>query len=129
MNSGTSISDLHRLERILHEQRESVEAQLETRLGRSEDECGLALKEDVFGTKEETMLAELDVGFEPEVHRLREDLAQIEAALRRHVDKTYGICADCGRTIALDRLFRQPSAVRCTTCDATYQSRAEPKVA
>ena len=129
MNSGLTIGDLHRLERLLHERRESVEAQLETLLGRSEDECGLALKEDVFGKEEETMLAELYAGFKADVQRLRMDLGQIEAALRRHVDRTYGTCVHCGHTIAIDRLLSQPEVVHCESCVATPSPEKEAKVA
>lgn len=129
VNSRASISDLQRLERLLHEKRELVEAQLENLLGRSEDQCGLALNEDVFGAEEEAMLAELNVGFKADVCRLRKALAEIEAALRRHANATYGICTDCGRTIAVDRLLSQPTAERCEPCDAAYQPGAESKVA
>ena len=129
MYTKIPVSDLHRLERLLHEARDSLEAQLEELLGRSEDECGLALKEDVFGAKEEAMLAELNAGFEAESHRLRRGLVEVESALRRYADTTYGICTDCGRSIAVDRLLGQPAAVHCESCDATHQRRTESQVA
>jgi len=129
MNSGLSVADLHQLERRLHEMRELVEAKLESLLGRSADECRLALKEDVFGPQEEAMLAELDGGFKAEIRQLRKDLVTIEAALRRHNMKTYGVCAVCGRAISSERLFNQPVAAHCETCDPAGPAMATSKVA
>ncbi len=43
-------------------------------------------------------------------------LAQIEKALERVDDGTYGICADCGEAIALERLEIIPYATLCVRC-------------
>ena len=71
MNTLISRTDLRRLEQLLHEKRETVEAEIEKLLGRSEEECALALDEDVFSDKEEAMLAEMNPGLEADVARLR----------------------------------------------------------
>ena len=120
-DSGISSADLQILERTLRERRDALEAQLENVLGRSEEECGLALNEDVFGAKEEAMLAELSDTYLADVTRLRKDLAEIDAALKRHTDATYGMCTDCGRSIGLDRLLIEATAVRCQPCQAAYE--------
>jgi len=129
MNSRISTTDLWRLEQLLHEKRETVEAEIEKLLGRSEEECTLALNEDVFSDKEEAMLAEMNAGFEADLARLRHHLGEIEAALRRHAHETYGVCEACGRTIAVERLLSQPAAVWCEPCDAVHQHGGESKVA
>ncbi len=46
----------------------------------------------------------------------RHDLAEIDAALRRVADGTYGICAVCGRPIAAERLEARPAARTCVAC-------------
>lgn len=43
-------------------------------------------------------------------------LAQIEAALRRIIDATYGICQDCGETIPEKRLLHNPHFQTCVSC-------------
>ena len=43
-------------------------------------------------------------------------LAQVEAALQRLDEGTYGICARCGQPIAEERLEALPYATLCITC-------------
>jgi DnaK suppressor protein len=120
-DSGISSADLQIFERTLRERRDALEAQLENVLGRSEEECGLALNEDVFGAKEEAMLAELSDTYLADVTRLRKDLAEIDAARKRYGAATYGICTHCRGPIGLNRLLSQATAVRCQPCQAAYE--------
>lgn len=47
-----------------------------------------------------------------------EALAEIESALARLDDGTYGNCVDCGERIAAERLEALPAAARCVDCQA-----------
>lgn len=47
---------------------------------------------------------------------LNENLLEIEAALAKLEDGTYGTCEDCGNQIAPARLEAMPSARYCITC-------------
>jgi DnaK suppressor protein len=44
------------------------------------------------------------------------ELANVEQALARLTDGSYGDCADCGRPIPYARLAAYPAAKRCVTC-------------
>ena len=46
----------------------------------------------------------------------RAHLAEVEAALGRVEDGTYGVCASCGQPIAPARLEARPVARTCITC-------------
>jgi DnaK suppressor protein len=46
----------------------------------------------------------------------REDLAEIEAALARLADGSYGICQACGARISAERLAARPAARTCVGC-------------
>ena len=46
----------------------------------------------------------------------RDHLADIEAALRRVDDGSYGRCESCGQPIASGRLAARPTATRCVAC-------------
>ena len=46
----------------------------------------------------------------------REDLAEIEAALARLADRSYGICQVCGARISAERLAARPAARNCVGC-------------
>lgn len=50
-----------------------------------------------------------------------EDLRDTEAALERINHGTYGVCIDCGDTIAPGRLSAYPTAKRCTHCQELHE--------
>ena len=58
----------------------------------------------------ETFIRELDDGLEDTVEHL---LAEIDAALRRIEEGTYGTCVVCGRPIGEERLRAVPYATLC----------------
>lgn len=51
-------------------------------------------------------------------------LEQVEAALQRLDDGTYGTCARCGKQINPERLEALPSAAYCITCQAEIEREA-----
>lgn len=48
----------------------------------------------------------------------REQLAAVEAALRRLDDGSYGVCQRCGQQIGDGRLAARPAALTCVRCAA-----------
>ncbi|MBD7958004.1 TraR/DksA C4-type zinc finger protein [Microbacterium sp. Sa4CUA7] len=46
----------------------------------------------------------------------RSERQELDAALVRVADGTYGICLECGRPIPVERLQARPAADRCVTC-------------
>lgn len=54
-------------------------------------------------------------------HRDREKLAQIEEALGRITDGTYGICEECGGKIGAERMKVMPFARLCIDCKAELE--------
>lgn len=48
-------------------------------------------------------------------------LAQVEEALQRMEDGTYGRCVDCGKPISQARLQALPFAIRCIDCQAAFE--------
>lgn len=59
--------------------------------------------------------AERDLAFALE-ERESAELVAIDAALRRVADGSYGLCVDCGASIATARLHAAPTALRCVGC-------------
>jgi len=47
---------------------------------------------------------------------LRESLVDVEAALVKLDDGTYGVCAECGQAISPARLEAKPAAALCMEC-------------
>lgn len=50
-----------------------------------------------------------------------EKITEINEALIRVVDGTYGICEDCGEPIDARRLEVQPTALRCVPCEQVIE--------
>ena len=72
-----------------------------------------------FGKREEeaTESFELEKRLALE-QQLRDHLAEVEHALRKLDEGTYGLCDSCGQPIALDRLEALPQASLCVNCKA-----------
>jgi RNA polymerase-binding transcription factor DksA len=47
---------------------------------------------------------------------LQESLSDVDEALRRMLDGTYGVCERCGKPISEARLEAMPTARRCLDC-------------
>jgi len=78
-----------------------------------------------FGKREEeaTETFELEKRLALE-KRLKEQLADIERALKKFEEGTYGLCDVCGRNIEPARLEALPQATLCLSCKA---KNARPK--
>jgi DnaK suppressor protein len=50
-------------------------------------------------------------------------LADVDRALEKLEEGTYGVCDDCGQPIGPERLEAIPSSVLCVTCSARRTSR------
>jgi DnaK suppressor protein len=76
-----------------------------------------------FGKREEeaTETADLE-NMVAQEQRIREELADIEAALKKFDAGTFGICEKCGRQIELARLEAMPTAKLCMN-DAQKNAR------
>jgi DnaK suppressor protein len=46
----------------------------------------------------------------------REQVAALDAALRRLAEGRYGVCERCGQPIGADRLAARPAALACVRC-------------
>ena len=56
-------------------------------------------------------------------HHQRE-FVELQAALKRIKNGTYGICIDCGEWINVERLRASPSAQRCINCQQRCEAQA-----
>lgn len=68
--------------------------------------------------------AELLVGSEhAELFRHADALNDVDAALERIRDGSFGICTDCGGEINIERLRAYPTAKRCVDCQTRHEKR------
>ena len=81
-----------------------------------------------FGKREEeaTETLELEKRLVLE-KRLKEQLAEVEHALHKLEEETYGLCEGCGQPIAPARLEALPQAKLCMSCKAKQAKDAKGK--
>ena len=81
-----------------------------------------------FGKREEeaTEALELEKRLTLE-KRIRDHLADIEHALRKFDEGTYGLCDSCGQPIDPARLEALPEATLCMSCKARQAKNAKGK--
>jgi RNA polymerase-binding protein DksA len=110
----------------LLEERKRVEAALENlheeTAGSLSEESGeeTAYDNHLADTATETYDRELDYTLEENSGHV---LAEIDAALKRIEEGTYGICTNCGKEIPVDRLEALPWATLCIDCQRSVEGR------
>jgi RNA polymerase-binding transcription factor len=123
MNELTA-EDRARLKGELEARRAALRVEVKTQLAGSGDDGVVGLRNRIQESGDEwgvaDGLAELDLA---EVRHALADLTQVDAALARMRDGTYGECADCGEPIAPARLMAHPTAQRCVSCQGAYERK------
>ena len=117
-------ADQARLKGELEARRASLRVEVKTQLAGSGDEGVVGLRNRIQESGDEwgvaDGLAELDLA---EVRHVLADLTEVDLALARMRDGTYGECVDCGEPIAPARLDAYPTAQRCISCQGAYERK------
>jgi RNA polymerase-binding protein DksA len=119
--------DTDRFRTLLTEERERVRSTLDHlhgehpgSLDEETDELATASDHHMGDVASTTLDREIDYSLGDNSEQV---LAEIDAALKRIDDGTYGICTKCGREISLERLEARPWAALCIE-DARSSERA-----
>ena len=119
-----SAADRARLKAELEARRTKLRVELKAQLAGSDDDRVVGLRNRIKESGDEwgvaDGLAELDLA---EVRHTLAELTEVDAALARIRDGTYGECADCGIDIAPARLAVYPTAQRCVNCQGAYERK------
>lgn len=121
--NGLGESDIRRFKQRLLRRRE----ELRTALGADAGTPPGQNFSDTVGTvrdpgEEAVAVQESDLNISS-MEKQRRWLADVEDALARIDDGTYGECQDCGGDVPRDRLEAYPTATRCTECQARRENR------
>ena len=121
-----SVIDVDRFREALLEERRRVAAAIENlhadHPGTISDETGEDAVYDnhLADTATETYDRELDYTLEENSEHL---LAEIDGALKRIEEDTYGVCSNCGKPIPEERLEALPWATLCIECQRGREGR------
>jgi len=113
----------------LRARRAELRAEVRAQFADHDDPRVMALRNRLEDTDDWAVadeMAALDIA---QVSRDVKELAEVEAALERIADGSYGLCIDCGAEIAPARLDANPAARRCIRCQEALERRNAPRVA
>jgi len=121
-----ALSDRERdqLKERLSNRRTALRAEIQRELEKSDDPRTTGFLNQLAETEAWVLadiLADLDIAT---VTRDVAELSEVEAALARIEDGSYGTCSDCGEPIGWPRLNAQPTAERCIACQEKVEKRA-----
>lgn len=120
-----SVAELEQLAARLRALRAEVVTEMQARLhGHGQerrDEAGLPRRAD---DTDDDAAAEAQRSMDiAQLSHTTAELAEIDAALTRVADGSYGWCLDCGGPIGRPRLLVHPMAVRCAPCQNKHEKR------
>jgi RNA polymerase-binding protein DksA len=121
-----SAIDTSRFRDLLVEERQRVAAAIQNLHEDHQGSLGEETGEDAVydnhlaDTATETYDRELDYTLEENSEHV---LADIDAALKRIEDGSYGMCTNCGKQIPEERLEARPSATLCIDCRRERERR------
>src|SRR5512132_2665537 len=123
MSPVLTSAERQRVQEQLEARRAELRRDVRTALDGSEDDRVVGLRRrleenDDWGVADG--VAELDIA---EVRHALAELTEVDAALARLRDDSYGICIDCEEPIAAARLLAHPMATRCIACQELYETR------
>ena len=122
MSSGLTGSQLDRLREQLEGRREALRGEIRRELEESEVESYAELAGNVHDSGEESIADVLrDVNLAVIDNHVRE-VREVELALQRAREGSYGVCEDCGLDIAFERLEAYPTAIRCIECQRKHEA-------
>ena len=118
-------TDRGRIKAALEARRIALRTEVKAQLQGSGDDRVVGLRNRLDETDDWAVadsLAELDIAG---LRHALKDLTEVDAALGRMRDDTYGECIDCGEPIAPARLSAYPTATRCLECQRTHEARPD----
>jgi len=107
--------------RLIRARREQMMSELLEDVARSRDESYASVAGQVTDLGDEALADLLSDMDNAEVARDVREIRALDAALSRLEDGSYGVCADCGGDIGLERLRASPTAMRCIKCQQVYE--------
>jgi DnaK suppressor protein len=108
-------TELNRFRGLLDELRNDLRSQLGD-LGASPDEDSLESGDFDFGFADSAQSTAERGKVLALIDRLRSQLRDVERALRKIEDGSYGLCERCGQPISPERLEALPYSTLCVTC-------------
>jgi DnaK suppressor protein len=124
MTASMSDPDLRHLADRLRARHLELRAAIRDQFADHDDPGSMALRNRLEDT-DDWAVADAMAGFDiAMVSRDVAEMGEVERALKRLADGSYGRCSDCDETIPTARLHAYPAAARCIRCQEAFERRA-----
>jgi DnaK suppressor protein len=108
------------LKQMLEQRRDELQAEVDERMRKlRSDGAARPTRQTELDTAEPDFQEDIELAL---IQMKSELISKITKALGRLEDGDYGTCASCDEPIAEKRLRAMPFAVRCTSCQETYET-------
>jgi DnaK suppressor protein len=121
--SALSQKELQSFRTLLQNQQASLRQAVHDALVRSGDKAYIDLAGQVHDAGDESVADLLSDANIADLRSHTQQALDIQAALERMAEGTYGVCIDCGGDIAPARLHAYPTAKRCQACQARHEDQ------
>jgi DnaK suppressor protein len=121
MNHTLTLEQLRHFKGLLKARFKQLRWEIRDELLRSHDARYQKLAGEVHDSGDEAVADLLTDISHADVRRDVEEIRDIDAALLRIADGSYGVCSDCGGDIPIERLKAYPTAKRCRPCQERYE--------
>ena len=122
MTARLNDAERSELAKALRARRKTLGVEIAAKLETQENPAVLALRNRMEET-DDWAVADLETALDvAEVSRDAGELRDVESALTRVADGTYGECVECAKPIPYARLAANPSAARCVPCQERVES-------
>jgi DnaK suppressor protein len=123
MTAPLSSAERGTLAKALEARRKTLRSELQAKLNAQDNPALLGLRNRMEET-DDWAVADLETALDvAEVSRDAGELRDVEAAIARMAEGTYGDCVDCGNPIPHARLAANPSAARCIACQEKVEAK------
>ena len=124
MSAKLTAAERSTLAGALEDRRRVLRAELAEKLNTQDNPALLGLR-NRMEESDDWAVADLETALDvAEVSRDAGELREVESALVRIKDGTYGECVECGANIPYARLAANPSAARCIACQEKLEAAA-----
>jgi len=122
MSAKLTAAERSTLAGALEDRRRVLRAELAEKLNTQDNPALLGLR-NRMEESDDWAVADLETALDvAEVSRDAGELREVESALVRIKDGTYGECVECGANIPYARLAANPSAARCIACQEKLEA-------
>lgn len=124
MTASLTSPDLRHLADRLRARHRELRTAIRDQFADHDDPGSMALRNRLEDT-DDWAVADAMAGFDiAMVARDVTEMGEVERALKRLADGTYGRCSDCDEPIPPARLHAYPAAARCIRCQEVFERRA-----